>query len=196
MSSFGNYSSTTEDYNTKGLSSLELSNNEMNKKLTSSSSYANSTHLRQDPAESSSAPTKPSSSIPRTEKYSRSSSAPNAKVDGDSVIIEEKRKKANGDGYTIHRYIRGKLLGKGGFAKVYLCTALDTNKTYAIKIVPKTNLVKARARQKVNSHDTFIYITYFFSTYFTNAFPLFFGLATIASSRNQNSPDIEAPTRV
>eukprot|EP00536_Pseudo-nitzschia_multiseries_P004144 jgi/Psemu1/237361/estExt_Genewise1.C_670089 len=43
------------------------------------------------------------------------------------------------------------MLGKGGFAKVYLCTALDTNKAYAIKIVPKANLAKARAREKLKA---------------------------------------------
>ena len=67
----------------------------------------------------------------------------------ENIVVEEKRRKTNGDGYTIHRYLRGRLLGKGGFAKVYLCTALDTNKNYAVKIVPKANLVKTRARQKV-----------------------------------------------
>ena len=67
------------------------------------------------------------------------------------VMIEEKRRRANGDGYTVHQYLRGRLLGKGGFAKVYLCTALDTGKNYAVKVVPKANLVKARARQKVRS---------------------------------------------
>jgi serine/threonine protein kinase len=70
--------------------------------------------------------------------------------DSDSVVIEEKRRRPHGDGYSVHRYLRGRLLGKGGFAKVYLCTALDTNKNYAVKIVPKANLVKERARQKVS----------------------------------------------
>lgn len=65
------------------------------------------------------------------------------------VEIEELRKKPSGEGYTVHRYLRGKMLGKGGFAKVYLCTSLDTNRSYAVKIVPKANLVKSRARQKV-----------------------------------------------
>ena len=41
-------------------------------------------------------------------------------------------------------------MGKGGFAKVYKVTSLDTNKEYAVKIVPKANLVKTRARQKVS----------------------------------------------
>lgn len=75
-------------------------------------------------------------------------------VGKDEVIIEEKRRRVKGggdgsNGYTIHRYRRGKMLGKGGFAKVYMCTALDTGKDYAVKIVPKANLVKTRARQKV-----------------------------------------------
>jgi hypothetical protein len=76
----------------------------------------------------------------------------------ETVMIEEKRPRrfANGQiatgenaGYTVHRYLRGRLLGKGGFAKVYLCTAMDTNKNYAVKVVAKSNLTKARARQKV-----------------------------------------------
>ena len=67
------------------------------------------------------------------------------------IIIEEKRRRLNGEGYTTHRYLRGRMLGKGGFAKVYMCTALDTNKAYAVKVVPKANLVKPRARQKVRT---------------------------------------------
>ena len=69
------------------------------------------------------------------------------------VTIVEHRKRPCGDGFTVHTYLRGKLLGKGGFAKVYKVTSLDTNKEYAVKIVPKANLVKSRARQKVR--DTF-----------------------------------------
>ncbi len=67
----------------------------------------------------------------------------------EQVTIVEHRKRPCGDGFTVHTYLRGKLLGKGGFAKVYKVTSLDTNKEYAIKIVPKANLVKSRARQKV-----------------------------------------------
>ena len=50
-------------------------------------------------------------------------------------------------------WILGEMLGKGGFAKVYMCTSMDTNRTYAVKIVPKANLKKTRARQKVNNFD-------------------------------------------
>jgi serine/threonine protein kinase len=76
----------------------------------------------------------------------------NNKLGENEIIIEEKRRRMKGqEGYTIHRYRLGKMLGKGGFAKVYLCTALDTDKDYAVKIVPKANLVKTRARQKVRN---------------------------------------------
>ena len=70
--------------------------------------------------------------------------------DNTEMSITEVRKTPDGTSTTSHRYIRGKLLGKGGFAKVYWCTSMDSNKNYAIKIVPKANLVKARARQKVS----------------------------------------------
>ena len=96
-------------------------------------------------AESTTTSHKKRSSVKSNTTTSSSSSS------GDeNVVIEEKRPRARGgEGYTTHQYLRGKLLGKGGFAKVYLCTAMDTSKQYAVKIVPKTNLVKARARQKV-----------------------------------------------
>jgi len=68
----------------------------------------------------------------------------------ESCIIEEIRRQSDGT-HTVHKYLRGKLLGKGGFAKVYWCTSLDTQKTYAIKIVPKANLIKARAKSKLQT---------------------------------------------
>jgi len=83
----------------------------------------------------------PSTKSTSTSKPSSSNSEP--------ITIVEHRKRPSGDGYTVHKYLKGKLLGKGGFAKVYKVTSLDTNKEYAVKIVPKANLVKSRARQKV-----------------------------------------------
>mmetsp|Transcript_48848 Transcript_48848/g.147179 ORF Transcript_48848/g.147179 Transcript_48848/m.147179 type:complete len:1011 (-) Transcript_48848:184-3216(-) len=87
-----------------------------------------------------------------------SSSARSSSVDpsgkagsADEVVIEERRRSSSGDGYTIHKYVRGRMLGKGGFAKVYHCTSMDTGRHYAVKIVPKANLVKSRARQKLQA---------------------------------------------
>ena len=87
---------------------------------------------------------KPSSS-------SSSSSSSTTTSNAEPITIIEHRKRPCGDGYTVHTDLRGKLLGKGGFAKVYKVTSLDTNKEYAVKIVPKANLVKSRARQKVST---------------------------------------------
>jgi hypothetical protein len=89
---------------------------------------------------------KQASSVSESDSYDAATES------GGERVIEEKRKTAVGDGYSIHRYTLGRLLGKGGFAKVYLCTAMDTGKNYAVKVVPKANLVKARARQKVRAH--------------------------------------------
>ena len=45
--------------------------------------------------------------------------------------------------------MRGRLLGKGGFARCYEATNIDNKKVYAIKIVNKQNLKKSKAKQKV-----------------------------------------------
>jgi polo-like kinase 1 len=42
--------------------------------------------------------------------------------------------------------MRGKLLGKGGFAKCYEITNLDNKRVMAAKIIPKDTLQKNRAR--------------------------------------------------
>eukprot|EP00934_Nitzschia_sp_Nitz4_P002464 Nitzschia sp. Nitz4//scaffold11_size288233//172946//175554//NITZ4_000786-RA/size288233-snap-gene-0.27-mRNA-1//1//CDS//3329534110//2454//frame0 len=154
LASFNN--SSTEEYNSKEirLSNLEHSNNENNKRLMSSASYAGSSLRRSSSTaevRDAAAGEVPATTGSRGPVAHHTSSLPPPSVDEDTVIIEEKRRRINGEGFTLHRYLRGRLLGKGGFAKVYLCTALDTNKAYAIKIVPKANLVRARARQKLQA---------------------------------------------
>ena len=47
--------------------------------------------------------------------------------------------------------MKGKLLGKGGFAKCYEFTNLETKKLSACKLVPKNTLTKNRNRQKLIS---------------------------------------------
>jgi polo-like kinase 1 len=63
-------------------------------------------------------------------------------------IVEEKIIKVTGD-IQIRKYLKGKFLGKGGFAKCYEFTNLDSKKLYAAKIVSKASLVKSRSKQKL-----------------------------------------------
>ncbi|CAG9314980.1 unnamed protein product [Blepharisma stoltei] len=65
-------------------------------------------------------------------------------------IIEEQIVKPSGE-VTIRRYSKGKFLGKGGFARVYEFTSLETRKVYAGKVVVKASLTKSRAKQKLMS---------------------------------------------
>lgn len=60
-------------------------------------------------------------------------------------MIEEKVVRFNGD-ICIKRYIRGKFLGKGGFAKCYEFTNQETKRISAAKIIDKTTLTKSRAK--------------------------------------------------
>ena len=101
----------------------------------------------------------PKTNAPSDAKPSSRASKPKPVEEEPPIEIEELRRKSNGEGHTVHKYIRGKMLGKGGFAKVYMCTSMDTNRTYAVKIVPKANLKKARARQKVNFFEFFDFFT-------------------------------------
>jgi len=66
------------------------------------------------------------------------------------VIIEEQIVKPNGDIIT-RKYSKGRFLGKGGFARCYEFTSLDTRKVYAAKIIAKSSITKARAKQKLMS---------------------------------------------
>jgi len=76
-----------------------------------------------------------------------------AKIESNSdtvTIVEEKISKVGGDP-QIRKYSKGKLLGKGGFAKCYEFTSLETKKLTAAKIIAKSTLTKTRARQKLIS---------------------------------------------
>jgi len=66
------------------------------------------------------------------------------------IIIEEKITKPSGES-SIKRYVRGKLLGKGGFAKCYEVNQMETKRISAAKIIAKNSLTKSRARQKLIS---------------------------------------------
>ena len=127
-----------DNSNNKGFSSM--SSNTLRRALSASSANSEASNKASTGLVKNLQPLSSSSSSIKDNKLANSS---------DSIIIEH-RKRPNGDGYTVHKYMRGKMLGKGGFAKVYQVTSLDTNKIYAVKIVPKANLVKNRARQKVS----------------------------------------------
>jgi len=64
--------------------------------------------------------------------------------------IEERIVKPNGE-TVIKKYAKGRLLGKGGFAKCYEVVNNETKKVSAAKIVAKASLTKNRAKQKLMS---------------------------------------------
>uniref|UniRef100_A0A672Z620 Serine/threonine-protein kinase PLK n=1 Tax=Sphaeramia orbicularis TaxID=375764 RepID=A0A672Z620_9TELE len=55
------------------------------------------------------------------------------------------------DPRTMKRYTRGRFLGKGGFAKCYEITDVDTKQVFAGKIVPKSLILKQHQREKMTS---------------------------------------------
>lgn len=66
------------------------------------------------------------------------------------VIVEEKITKVTGE-EQIRKYSKGRLLGKGGFAKCYEFRNIETNQITAAKVIAKSSLVKSRAKQKLIS---------------------------------------------
>ncbi|KAL3869232.1 hypothetical protein ACJMK2_041940 [Sinanodonta woodiana] len=53
------------------------------------------------------------------------------------------------DSSTDTTYLRGRLLGKGGFARCYELLDLNTNKVYAGKIIAKSRIAKPHQKQKI-----------------------------------------------
>jgi polo-like kinase 1 len=68
----------------------------------------------------------------------------------DANLIHEKIKKKNGE-YEIRNWVKGRFLGKGGFAKCYEFTNDSSKKVYASKVILKSSLTKKRAKQKLIS---------------------------------------------
>lgn len=66
----------------------------------------------------------------------------------DKVTIVEER---NPKGEVVEKYVKGRFLGKGGFAKCYEFTTVESKKIYAAKIICKASLTKNRAKQKLMS---------------------------------------------
>lgn len=53
------------------------------------------------------------------------------------------------DHTTRATYMKGRFLGKGGFARVHEVTDLTTNQTYAGKIIPKCRITKPHHKEKI-----------------------------------------------
>ena len=58
--------------------------------------------------------------------------------------------KYNGE-ICIKKYLKGKFLGKGGFARCFEFTNLENKRLSAAKIISKSTLTKTRAKQKLMS---------------------------------------------
>lgn len=76
------------------------------------------------------------------------------------------------DAATKTTYLKGKFLGKGGFARVYEFTDLTTNIVYAGKIIPKSRIVKPYHKEKIAreidlhrklNHENIVKFHHFFS---------------------------------
>ena len=70
--------------------------------------------------------------------------------DPNAAVVEEKIIKVTGD-VQIRKYYKGRLLGKGGFAKCYEFSCAENKKIFAGKVIAKSSLVKSRAKQKLIS---------------------------------------------
>ena len=73
----------------------------------------------------------------------------NTLLDKDALIIEKLNN--NLDENQIKKYKKIRLLGKGGFAHCYEIFDEENHQSLAGKIIPKTNLIKSRAKQKLIS---------------------------------------------
>ncbi|XP_061576023.1 serine/threonine-protein kinase PLK1 [Cololabis saira] len=75
---------------------------------------------------------------------------PSGQVDPKSATLKE-IPEVLVDPRTMKRYTRGRFLGKGGFAKCYEITDVETKQVFAGKIVPKSLILKQHQREKMTS---------------------------------------------
>ncbi|XP_053361823.1 serine/threonine-protein kinase PLK3 isoform X1 [Clarias gariepinus] len=65
-----------------------------------------------------------------------------ARVELAQVVVDPK---------TGRTYSKGKLLGKGGFARCYEMTDISSNKMYAVKVIPQSRVSKPHQRDKITN---------------------------------------------
>jgi polo-like kinase 1 len=82
-------------------------------------------------------PSNPPQALPSSVADPQASSVP--------PIVEERIVKPTGE-TSVRRYIKGKFLGKGGFAKCYEFTSQETGQINAAKVILKASLTKSRAK--------------------------------------------------
>ena len=90
-------------------------------------------------------------SIPKKISFNRNSESPpifSKPKNIDSDIIEETIHTPNNESKK-RQYLKGRFLGKGGFAKCYELICKDNNKTFAAKMIQKNSLKTERQRQKL-----------------------------------------------
>lgn len=78
------------------------------------------------------------------------SAKPSAHVDPKSAALKE-IPDILVDSRNMRKYTRGRFLGKGGFAKCYEITDMETKEVFAGKIVPKSLIMKQQQREKMSS---------------------------------------------
>jgi polo-like kinase 1 len=65
-------------------------------------------------------------------------------------MVEERVKHPNGE-ISYRQYVKGKFLGKGGFAMCYEFVQCDSKQVSAAKVIQKASLQRSRAKQKLMS---------------------------------------------
>ncbi|KAK9968807.1 hypothetical protein ABG768_003111 [Culter alburnus] len=80
----------------------------------------------------------------------RATESRRGKVEDNNAHATQEMSRIITDSATGKCYCRGKVLGKGGFAKCYEFTDLSTGKMYAAKIIPHTRVSKPHQREKID----------------------------------------------